>query len=182
MLETTKDYGLFKEFMTDLLSPLTEFISNKDSTGTEVQFRLLKAEISSWLCQMEYKTCQEKAGKIQKILETNDIKELREGFRDSELCLAVKHGHEDVWLKVFKFFKQSKSIEEKSKYLRSLGCTSYVWLLNRYLHLMNEPDSGLLRQDGLRLYQAATQTPVGIYVAWNTFRTSWKVWKNFSDL
>lgn len=61
--------------MTDLLSPLTEFISNKDSTGNEVQFRLLKAEISSWLCQMEYKTCQEKAGKIQKILETNDIKE-----------------------------------------------------------------------------------------------------------
>ncbi|XP_058063365.1 aminopeptidase N [Anopheles bellator] len=97
-------------------------------------------------------------------------------FRDNRIppnlkeiiyCTSLRDGGVPEWNFAFDRYQETDSASEKELILNALGCTLKPWLLSKYLNMTISPTSGILKQDGVRAFQAVATNYVGTEIAFN---------------
>ena len=111
-------------------------------------------------------------------------------------CTVIREGGEREWDFVFARFKMSKIPSERSRLLRALGCSTELWLLNRYnqqlntekskqsvfifrfLHMSIDESSGIRKQDVGSVFSVVSSNTYGRDLAFDFLRENWTTIKN----
>ena len=65
--------------------------------------------------------------------------------------------------------------------MTALSCSSEIWILERYLEMALNEESGVRKQDGYRVIVGVSRNIVGRYVAWNWIRQNWGALSAYYD-
>ncbi|XP_058127378.1 aminopeptidase N [Anopheles ziemanni] len=82
-------------------------------------------------------------------------------------CTSVRDGGVPEWNFAFKRYMETDSPSEKELILNALGCSVKPWLLTKYLNMTIDPNSGILKQDGVRAFQSVATNYAGNDIAFN---------------
>uniref|UniRef100_A0AAG5DQM7 Aminopeptidase n=1 Tax=Anopheles atroparvus TaxID=41427 RepID=A0AAG5DQM7_ANOAO len=82
-------------------------------------------------------------------------------------CTSVRDGGVPEWNFAFKRYQETDNPSEKELILNALGCSVKPWLLTKYLNMTIDPHSGILKQDGVRAFQAVATNYAGNDIALN---------------
>ncbi|KAG5878428.1 hypothetical protein JTB14_026301 [Gonioctena quinquepunctata] len=172
-LKKSSIYGLFKEYMKQLLTPIYEKMGGFEiptSSADKLDSIKLQVLVASKACSFEVANCithsQNLFRKLKDNPEANNI--IPKDLRGVVYCTSLKHGGEEEWELLWNKYKNSNVATEKSTLLTALGCTNEIWLLTRYLEWsMN--DTKIRRQDSSTVFSAVARNDIGYYIAKNFF-------------
>ena len=97
------------------------------------------------------------------------------------LCSAIANGNETTWDFLFTRYSNSNNGHEKVSIMKALSCSTEVWILERYLEMSLNEDSGVRKQDGYRVIVGVSENLIGRYIAWNWIRDNWERLSNYYD-
>ena len=65
--------------------------------------------------------------------------------------VGIGNGNETTWNFLWERYLNSQNANEKVVYLNSLACSNEVWILEKYLEMALDSESGVRKQDGYRV-------------------------------
>ncbi|KAH1012794.1 hypothetical protein HUJ05_011888 [Dendroctonus ponderosae] len=163
-------YGVFKNYMTSLLSPIYEKLGGLAMANEEnfdkldkIKFQVL---IVSRSCRYGVEKCIEDAKTMFNKWKSapNDTNPVPKDLRSAVYCTALKNGGENEWNFLWNKYQQSNVATERNSLLNVLGCTREIWLLSRYLEWSLD-DTKIRRQDTSTVFGAVAGNDVGYYIA-----------------
>jgi len=179
MLKTSEAYGDFKRYMLNLVDPIyTKLGFSARSDDSHLDIKLRKKAIS-WACSMGNKDCLTKAketfgdwmGMVEPDSELANPVDVN--LKYQTYCNAIDEGGEDEWNFAWERYQNSYVASEKATILSALACTKEVWLLNRYLNMSINSDSGVRKQDGSKVLGNVALNTVGRYLAFDFVQQEW---------
>ena len=105
--------------------------------------------------------------------DSNNDNPVPSDIRSTVYCTAVKEGGADTWDFMWSEFLGSGNANEKINIMNALACSEEVWLLQRYLDMSLDENSGIRKQDGYRVIIGVSRNTIGRYVAWDWIRQNW---------
>lgn len=88
-------------------------------------------------------------------------------------CNAIKFGGQEEWEFAWRRYLNANVGSEKNTLLDALGCSREVWILSRFLEWAVKNDSGIRKQDVLRVFESVSSNVVGKDLAFNFLRNNW---------
>jgi len=179
MLKTSEAYGDFKRYMLNLVDPIyTKLGFSARSDDSHLDIKLRKKAIS-WACSMGNKDCLTKAketfgdwmGMVEPDSELANPVDVN--LKYQTYCNAIDEGGEEEWNFAWERYQNSYVASEKATILLALACTKEVWLLNRYLNMSINSDSGVRKQDGSKVLGNVALNTVGRYLAFDFVQQEW---------
>jgi len=179
MLKTSEAYGDFKRYMLNLVDPIyTKLGFSARSDDSHLDIKLRKKAIS-WACSMGNKDCLTKAketfgdwmGMVEPDSELANPVDVN--LKYQTYCNAIDEGGEEEWNFAWQRYQNSYVASEKATILSALACTKEVWLLNRYLNMSINSDSGVRKQDGSKVLGNVALNTVGRYLAFDFVQQEW---------
>jgi len=179
MLKTSEAYGDFKRYMLNLVDPIYTklgFSARPDDSHLDIK---LRKKAISWACSMGNKDCLTKAketfgdwmGMVEPDSELANPVDVN--LKYQTYCNAIDEGGEEEWNFAWERYQNSYVASEKATILSSLACTKEVWLLNRYLNMSINSDSGVRKQDGSKVLGNVALNTVGRYLAFDFVQQEW---------
>lgn len=86
-------------------------------------------------------------------------------LRGTIYCTALRNGDEHHWDFLWDRYLASNVGAEKTLILSSLGCTREVWILDKYLDMSLDAESGIRKQDMLIAYSSVIANDNGYLLA-----------------
>jgi len=180
MLKTSEAYGDFKRYMLNLIDPIYTklgFSARPDDSHLDIK---LRKKAISWACSMGNKDCLTKAketfgdwmGMVEPDSELANPVDVN--LKYQTYCNAIDEGGEEEWDFAWERYQNSYVASEKATILSSLACTKEVWLLNRYLNMSINSDSGVRKQDGAKVLGNVALNTVGRYLAFDFVQQEWE--------
>jgi len=185
MLKRTSAYGQFKKYMLKLLEPIYQKLGFQAKPGEEHLDIRLRKKIVNWACSMGHEDCIDKATTSFKNWmfmpnpDAEDKNPIDVNLKTVTYCTAISEGGKEEWDFAWQRYENSNVASEKANILYALGCSSEVWLLNRYLNMSVTPGSGVRKQDGAKCIASVARNTVGRYLAFNFLREKWTIIKNY---
>jgi len=186
MLKTSEAYGDFKRYMLDLIDPIyTKLGFSARPEDTHLDIKLRKKAIS-WACSMGNKDCLTKAretfgdwmGMVEPDSELANPVDVN--LKYQTYCNAIDDGGEEEWNFAWERYQNSFVASEKATILSALACTKEVWLLNRYLNMSVNAESGVRKQDGSKVLGNVALNTVGRYLAFDFVQQEWdKIYETY---
>lgn len=174
MLHTTSAYGLFQNYMLQLIGPVfdaTENALNNTGNGLSEPERLLQTSIFEAACNYGYQPCIEKA-KVQFSRFVDEGESLHPDFKRAILSTALSDP--SATDQAFTCIKDSDSMEESFQWLVALSSSPQPWVLNSVLELSLNT-SVLRKPDVVDIFKYITANPIGVFLTWNFFRDNWDI-------
>ncbi|XP_060526595.1 aminopeptidase N-like [Cylas formicarius] len=172
-LKKKPSYGVYKDYMRKLLTPIYEKTGGLDVTKEERSDKLDKIKLqvlsASKACKFEVAGCVNDAVRLFKMWQDSPAQNpVPKDLRGVVYCTALKHGGESEWDFLWQQYQTSNVATEKNTMLSVLGCTREIWLLSRYLQWSLD-DSKIRRQDSSSVFSAVARNDVGYFIAKNFF-------------
>jgi aminopeptidase N len=165
MAASNENLALFKTLILDLLEDryLNLGFTPQDS---EVHLTTLsRMGASSWMCELDYEDCVNKAQTLFQLWMVNNTKIPAE-IKDVVYNTAVRTGGVTEWNFLFEQFKTTKIDSDRQKYMAALSATenpsTLLNLLNMTIH---REESGIRLQDCIYIYRGISVNTVGREVA-----------------
>lgn len=93
-------------------------------------------------------------------------------------CTAIKYGTDNVWDFVWDRYMNANVSSEKELLLDSLACSREPWILARLLDRTITENSGVRKQDLIRVFVTVSNNPIGIPITYTFLRSNWERIKN----
>lgn len=93
-------------------------------------------------------------------------------------CTAIKYGTDDVWDFVWNRYMNANVSSEKELLLDALACSREPWILSRFLDRTLTENSGVRKQDLIRVFVTVSNNPIGIPITYTFLRSNWDRIKN----
>ncbi|XP_041356218.1 aminopeptidase N-like [Gigantopelta aegis] len=174
MLMKTSLYGNFQRFMRNKVREPFR-VMGMNNTGASHLDSFLRSNIVTSACENDLPECdQEAIGLYRAWMTTPSNNSIDPGLRSSVYCTALRRGGLEEWDFAFQQYTLTTVPTEKSRLLQVLSCTTQPWILLRFLERALAM-SGIRRQDTLYVVGSVAQTEVGNSLAWDFFKTNFKV-------
>ncbi|XP_026836420.1 aminopeptidase Ey [Drosophila erecta] len=171
ILRQTPNFGLFKRYMKQLLTPIYEHLNGTNDTFSSMQQNevLLKTLVVNVACQYHVSDCVPQAQSYfrrwRSEPDPDESNPVPPNLRSTVYCTAIREGTEEDWDFLWTRFRRSNVGSERQTILSTLGCSKEVWILQRYLERAFDPKGDIRRQDSLLSFQAVVSREQGFPVA-----------------
>ncbi|XP_055586170.1 aminopeptidase N-like isoform X2 [Uranotaenia lowii] len=168
MLSREPAYESFLAVMRSTLRKAFDALGFEDHPEDDHLQMMHRERIVRLACQFGIDKCTVPAQTLYRRWMTN--------FRDNQIppnlkfviyCTSLREGGVPEWNFAYKRYQETDSASEKETILSALGCSVKPWLLSKYLNMTLDPTSGILKQDGGRVFQAVAKNYVGNDIAFN---------------
>lgn len=170
LLRRTPNYGLFKKYLQNLLTPIFEKIGKMTDVPKLYEDIKHKYLITSWACRLEVGNCVEQASDLFKKWRAEEDPDTNNpiptDLRSAVYCVGIKLGGQSAWEFLWDRYKKSNVGNEQNVILSSLGCSREVWILNRYLEWSIDA-MVIRRQDSYTVFNSVVYSDMGYYLAKN---------------
>ncbi|CAG5041327.1 unnamed protein product [Parnassius apollo] len=134
-------------------------------------------------CHLRHVACLEHAVRLYAnwMLSANPdaYNEIHADIRSTVYCVGVQTGGAREWRFAWDRFTEASAPSERELLLSVLGCTRSPHLLYRYLELSLRNDSGIRKQDTVRVFSAVASSAIGEPIAFNFVRANWQRLKDY---
>lgn len=89
-------------------------------------------------------------------------------------CTAIKYGTEDTWEFAWNRYLNADVSSEKELLLDSLSCSREPWIIARHLERTLTENSGVRKQDLIRVFVTVSNNAIGIPVMYDFIRSNWQ--------
>lgn len=89
-------------------------------------------------------------------------------------CTAIKYGTDDAWDFAWDRYMNANVSSEKELLLDALSCSREPWILARFLERTLTENSGVRKQDLIRVFVTVSNNPNGIPVTYAFLRSNWE--------
>ncbi|XP_045494517.1 aminopeptidase N [Colias croceus] len=142
-----------------------------------------RVDMLSTACHLQQAECLEHAVRMYTnwMLHPNpdSFNEIHADIRSTVYCVGVQVGGAREWNFAWERFVVASVPSERELLLSILGCTRAPYLLYRYLELSLRNDSGIRKQDTVRVFSAVASSSIGEPIAFNYVRDNWKRIKEY---
>ncbi|XP_038223162.1 aminopeptidase N [Zerene cesonia] len=142
-----------------------------------------RVDMLSTACHLQQAECLEHAVRMYAnwMLNPNPdtFNEIHADIRSTVYCVGVQVGGAREWNFAWERFVVASVPSERELLLSILGCTRAPYLLYRYLELSLRNDSGIRKQDTVRVFSAVASSSIGEPIAFNYVRDNWKRIKEY---
>ncbi|GBP46445.1 Aminopeptidase N [Eumeta japonica] len=136
-----------------------------------------RVDLVSTACHLEHKACLEHAVRLYTnwMLTPNPdtFNEIEADIRSTVYCVGVQAGGAREWQFAWDRFRAASAPSERELLLSVLGCTRAPHLLYRYLEWSLRNDSGIRKQDSVRVFSAVASSAIGQPIAFSFVRANW---------
>ena len=94
-------------------------------------------------------------------------------LRGVNYCTAIAQGNVSRWDFVYQRFLASNVASEQAILLGALGCSKEIWVLNRYLKMSLDPESGFRKQHTTSIFYHVAYNIIGRDLAFDFARNNW---------
>ncbi|KOB73139.1 Protease m1 zinc metalloprotease, partial [Operophtera brumata] len=168
-------------YVLRLLSGAVNEVGWEVSANESVIRAQQRVDLLASACHFEYVNCLENAVRMYAnwMLAPNpdSYNEINVDLRGIVYCVGVRAGGLREWQFAHARLAAA-SASERHRLLSVLGCTTAPHLLHRYLELSLRNDSGIRKQDVVRVFSAVAGTAIGQPIAFNFVRANWLKLRN----
>ncbi|XP_063887388.1 aminopeptidase N-like [Scylla paramamosain] len=168
----TGTYGSLKNFLLHLLEPQYESIGFRDSLTDPHLVQHKRVKILSWACKLGHEDCVNQSVGLFNQWMMNPLNKsiISPNLKDVVYCTAIAAGKDKEWEFAWNQYLNSNVGSEKSRLLSALGCSRELWILSRYLEMAFTKDTGIRKQDVVRVFYSVASNIVGQDLAWTFLR------------
>ncbi|XP_048007657.1 aminopeptidase N [Leguminivora glycinivorella] len=183
MLSKGAYYLEYKRYVLKLLDGAVKEIGWDVAANESVVRAQQRVDLLSTACHLEHEECLRTAViKYTNWMLTPNadaLNDIHADIRSTVYCVGVQTGNAREWDFAWDRFRAASSPSERELLLSVLGCTRAPYLLYRYLELSLRNDSGIRKQDTLRVFSAVASSAIGQPIAFNFVRANWQRLKEF---
>ncbi|XP_014370444.2 aminopeptidase N [Papilio machaon] len=183
MLSKGAYYLEYKRYVLRLVGAAVEEVGWRVSAGESVVRAQQRADLLAAACHLQHRACLEHAVRLYTnwMLSPNPdaYNEIHADIRSTVYCIGVQTGGATEWSFAWDRFTVASSPSERELLLSVLGCTRAPHLLYRYLELSLRNDSGIRKQDTVRVFSAVAGSAIGEPIAFNFVRANWQRLKDY---
>jgi len=185
MIKRSAGYGDLKAYLLSALQPLYDRLGFFERPGETYLDEKLRISMLSFLCSLGHSECGQTSSALldqwMGLPDPDSDNPIPPSIRSTVLCSAVSGGDVTHWDFLWQRYLASNNANEKNNILSSLSCTQEIWLLDRFLAMSINEESGVRKQDGYRVITGVSNNIVGRYVAWNWIRANWSQLSAYYD-
>lgn len=161
-------YETFRAFMKFIVRPAFDHYGlNEPDNESQLQLKH-RALVANFACKFNYDRCTQVAQmKFREWMRDPKKNPIKPNLKSVIYCTALTEGSFQEWYFAYKQYKRTNSASEKEEILTSLGCTTKPWLLSKYLNLIINSTSGILKQDGALAFRAVASNAIGYEIAFD---------------
>ncbi|CAH0725375.1 unnamed protein product, partial [Brenthis ino] len=183
MLSKGAYYLEYKRYVLRLLNVAVHELGWEVSTNESVVRAQHRVDLLSTACHLQHVECLEHAVRMYMnwMLTANPdaYNDIHADIRSTVYCVGVQAGYTREWRFAWERFLVASSPSERELLLSVLGCTRAPHLLYRYLDLSLRNDSGIRKQDTVRVFSAVASSSIGEPIAFNFVRANWQRLKEY---
>ncbi|XP_072939930.1 aminopeptidase N [Epargyreus clarus] len=183
MLSKGAYYLEYKRYVLRLLSAALEDLGWEVAANESVVRAQQRADLLSTACHLQHADCLQHAVRMYTnwMLTPNPdaYNDIHADIRSTVYCAGVQAGEAREWQFAWRRFLAAGAPSERELLLSVLGCTRSPYLLYRYLDLSLRNDSGIRKQDTVRVFSAVASSSIGEPIAFNFIRANWQRLKDF---
>ncbi|CAG9794995.1 unnamed protein product [Diatraea saccharalis] len=183
MLSKGAYYLEYKRYVLRLLDGAVKDLGWEVPANENVVRAQQRADLLSTACHLEQLDCLGQAVRMYTnwMLTPNPdaYNEIHPDIRSTVYCVGVQAGGEREWRFAWERFRIASAPAERELLLTVLGCTRSPYLLYRYLELSLRNDSGIRKQDTVRVFSSVAGSAIGQPIALNFVRANWKRMKEY---
>ncbi|CAH2105873.1 unnamed protein product [Euphydryas editha] len=178
MLSKGAYYLEYKSYVLRLLSGAVQDLGWEVAMNESVVRAQQRADLLSTACHLQHVECLEHAVRLYTnwMLTPNPdaYNEIHADIRSTVYCVGVQAGGAREWRFAWDRFLMASAPSERELLLSVLGCTRAPYLLYRYLDLSLRNDSGIRKQDTVKVFSAVASSSIGEPIAFNFVRANWQ--------
>ncbi|XP_012230834.1 aminopeptidase N [Linepithema humile] len=177
MLIKTQGYDKFRLYVLKLLDNVYKQVGFTDKVGDPQLTVFTRIDVLNWACDFDYEDCVVNA--VQQFKNWRDTPNpdvnnpISPNLKGVVYCTAIRVGGQSEWDFAWQRYRATNVGSEKDLLLQALGCTREIWLLNRYLDWTITENSGIRKQDVVRVFGSVASNIVGQPLAFDYFRNKW---------
>ncbi|CAG9134640.1 unnamed protein product [Plutella xylostella] len=183
MLSKGAHYLEYKRYVLSLLDGAVADLGWDVAVNESVVRAQHRMDLLSTACHLEHVDCIEQAVRMYAnwMLSPNPdaYNEIHPDIRSTVYCVGVHTGGAREWQFAWERFRAAGAPSERELLLSVLGCTREPYLLYRYLELSLSNDSGIRKQDTVRVFSAVASSTLGQPIAFNFLRGNWQRVKDY---
>ncbi|XP_047022834.1 aminopeptidase N [Helicoverpa zea] len=183
MLSKGAHYLEYGHYVLRLLNDAVKEVGWKVSPNESVITSQYRVDLLASACHFEHPDCLENAVRMYTnwMLSPNPDahNEIHVDLRGIVYCVGVRAGGVREWTFAWERFRVATAPSERHRLLSVLGCTRSPSLLHRYLEMSLRNDSGIRKQDIVRVFSAVAGTAIGQPIAFNYIRANWQRLRSF---
>ncbi|KAJ8733133.1 hypothetical protein PYW08_001431 [Mythimna loreyi] len=183
MLSKGAHYLEYGQYVLRLLNDAVKEVGWKVSPNESVITSQYRVDLLASACHFEHPDCLENAVRMYTnwMLAPNPdaSNEIHVDLRGIVYCVGVRAGGVREWTFAWERFRVATAPSERHRLLSVLGCTRSPSLLHRYLEMSLRNDSGIRKQDIVRVFSAVAGTSIGQPIAFNYIRANWQRLRSF---
>ncbi|XP_037296627.1 aminopeptidase N-like [Manduca sexta] len=182
MLSKGANYLEYGRYVLRLLSGAVDEVGWEVTANESVITAQYRVDLLASACHFEHPDCMENAVRMYAnwMLAPNPdaYNEIPVEVRGIAYCVGVRAGGAREWQFAWSRLRAAAPAE-RHRLLSVLGCTRAPHLLHRYLELALRNDSGIRKQDVVRVFSAVAGTAIGQPIAFNFIRANWQRLRSF---
>ncbi|XP_035776624.1 aminopeptidase N-like isoform X2 [Anopheles albimanus] len=168
MMSREPAYEALLAVMRSTLRPAFDAVGFEDHADDSHQDMIHRERVVNLACHYGIDKCSVQAQTLFRRWMTNyQDNRIPPSLKETIYCTSLRDGGVPEWNFAFKRYQDTDSASEKEIILNALGCTVKPWLLSKYLNMTINPASGILKQDGVRAFQAVATNFAGSDIAFN---------------
>ncbi|KAM3967196.1 LOW QUALITY PROTEIN: aminopeptidase N [Aphomia sociella] len=183
MLSKGAYYLEYKRYVLNLLTGAVKDLGWEVTANESVVRAQHRVDLLSTACHLEHMDCMEHAVRMYNswMMSANPdaYNEIHADVRSTVYCVGVQVGGAREWRFAWERFRVASAPSERELLLSVLGCTRAPYLLYRYLELSLRNDSGIRKQDTVRVFSAVAGSAIGQPIAFNFVRANWQRLKDY---
>eukprot|EP00092_Neocalanus_flemingeri_P026889 GFUD01029145.1.p1 GENE.GFUD01029145.1~~GFUD01029145.1.p1 ORF type:complete len:1053 (+),score=224.11 GFUD01029145.1:199-3357(+) len=177
MMKRTAGFGDLKTYLIGALQPLYErlgFEEQPDDTFLDEKLRIVMFGL---LCRLDHKECNDFSlyllNEWMSLPDPDTSSPIPTSLQTTVLCSGIAKGDVSHWDFLWERYGNSNNANEKVNIMTALSCSNEIWILERYLEMALNEESGVRKQDGYRVIVGVSRNTAGRYLAWNWIRQFW---------
>jgi len=185
MMKRTAGFGDLKHYLLDTLQPLYDRLGFQEIEGEIFLDEKLRIIMLQVLCRLGHEECNEYSSYLldewMSLPDPDVDNPVPLSIRQTVLCSGIANGNETHWNFLWQRYLNSNIADEKNTIMASLACSKEVWILEKYLEMALDENSGVRKQDGYRIIVGVSKNLIGRYIAWNWIRDNWERLSSYYD-
>ena len=185
MMKRTPGFGDLKTYLIGALQPLYERLGFEEQPDDSFLDEKLRIVMFQLLCRLDHKECNDYSlyllNEWMSLPDPDTTNPIPTSLQTTVLCSGIGRGDVSHWDFLWERYINSNNANEKVNIMTALSCSSEIWILERYLEMALNEESGVRKQDGYRVIAGVSRNIVGRYVAWNWIRQNWGALSAYYD-
>jgi len=185
MMKRTSGFGDLKTYLIGALQPLYERLGFEEKPDDSFLDEKLRIVMFQLLCRLDHKECNEYSlyllNEWMSLPDPDTDTPIPTSLQTTVLCSGVGNGDVTHWDFLWERYTNSNNANEKVNIMAALACSNEIWILERYLEMALNEETGVRKQDGYRVISGVSKNIIGRYVAWNWIRQNWGALSAYYD-